>query len=403
MNTRSIILIATISAGLLSACGKGKKEESASVTEKKVALAKLKSQKEKNDAAIAKLQEQLLKEDTSSGDPRKIKLVSVMPITAASFEHYIELQGKVDAENSSYISPRMGGGQVKQVLVKQGQFVRKGQLLLRLDNAIQSQQVVAARQQAQGVRTQLALAKSVYQRQKNLWDKGIGTEVQLLQAQTNVKSLEDQLSLIAQNVRLAEEQMKTANVYSDVNGIADVVNIRPGETFTGMTAAGPQIKIVNTSSLKVVSNMPENYLGKINQGAQAIVSMPDINRIYNTTVSYVGASIDAINRGFVVEARLPSDGSIKPNQIALLKVKDYGAAGAISIPLKTLQSDQDGKYVMIAVNENGKLTARKRMVTIGMINEDKIEIKSGLRLNDQLVTEGYNGLYEGQQLTTTLQ
>lgn len=387
---------------LTTGCSRSKKETSAEITEKQTALAKLKSEKDKQDAEIAKLQAELQSLDTSNTDRSKVKLVALSPVAAVSFEHFIELQGKVDAENSSYISPRNAGGLVKQVLVKQGQRVSKGQLLLKMDDQIQRQAVVAARQQSAGIRTQLTLAKSIYERQKNLWDKGIGTEVQLLQAKTNVTSLENQLASVAENVKLSEAQLSTANVYSDVSGIADEVNIRPGETFTGMTAMGAQIKIVNTSSLKVVSSIPENYLGAVQVGSAAIVEMPDISRVYNGKVSYIGASIDLLNRGFNVEVKLPSDAALKPNQLALVKIRDYASANAISIPLKTLQDDQDGKYVVIASTEGGKLIARKRPVTIGLINGSNIEIKSGLKAGEQLVTEGYNGLYDGQELKTSI-
>ncbi len=397
-NIKYFFLLAT--TVFFIACGGSKKEGEANINDKKAALAKLKKEKKTKDAQIANLEKELNKLDKGAIDPSKVKLVAYTQVSAGPFEHFIELQGKVDAENSSYISPRNGGGQVKQVLVKQGDRVRKGQLLLTLDNAIQRQQVAAAQQQSAGVKTQLSLAKSLQQRQQNLWEKGIGTEVQLLQAKTNVTSLENQLQLINEQVKLAQEQMKTANVYSDVTGVADVVNIRPGEIFTGMTAAGPQIKIVNTSSLKVVSTIPENYLGQVQKGSQVQISMPDINKTYNSTVTYVGASIDMINRGFTVEAKLPSDPILKPNQIALLRIKDYGTSNALSVPLKILQNDQDGKFVMVATNDNGKLTAHKRPVTIGMINNDKIEIKSGLRAGEQIITEGYTGLYEGQSIKT---
>ena len=395
-------LMVLVAATLMVVGCSSKKETSAEITQKQTALAKLKSEKQKNEEEITRLQKELQGLDGAPMDRSKIKLVSIAPVLSSAFEHFIELQGKVDAENSSYISPRNGGGQVKQVFVKQGQRVRKGQLLLKMDDQIQRQAVIAARQQSAGIRTQLTLAKSIYERQKNLWDKGIGTEVQLLQARTNVTSLENQLSLVAENVKLAEAQLNTANVYSDVNGVADVVNIRPGEIFVGMTALGAQIKIVNTSSLKVVSSIPENYMGAVQVGSAAIVQMPDIGRIYNGSVSYIGASIDLLNRGFNVEVRLPSDAALKPNQLALVKIRDYAAANAISIPLKTLQDDQEGKFVIIASTEAGKLIARKRPVTVGMINGSNIEIKSGLKGGEQLVTEGYNGLYEGQEIKTNL-
>ena len=400
---KTTLFTVLISASLFAAsCGGSKKESNATLTDKRTQLEKLKGEKDKKDAEIIKLQEELSKLDTTSSNPSKIKLVAFAPVVLENFEHYIELQGKIDAENSSYISPRGMGGQVKAVLVKQGQFVKKGQLLLRLDNAVQHQQVQAAQQQSAGIRTQLALAKSLYERQKNLWDKGIGTEVQLLTAKTNVTSLENNLALVAEQVKLAQEQMNTANVYSDVNGVADVVNIRVGETFQGVTAAGPQIKIVNKSSLKVIGNIPENYLGAVGRGTPVLVTMPDSKKTYNSTLSFIGAAIDPNSRGFSVEAKLPSDPALNPNQTALIKIRDYVSANSIAIPLKTLQNDEKGKFVMIASSEKGKLFARKRPITVGMINDALIEVKSGLKAGDQLIIDGYTGLYEGQQLKTAL-
>ncbi|MFC4262719.1 efflux RND transporter periplasmic adaptor subunit [Ferruginibacter yonginensis] len=403
MQHNKIFIIGLTTLVLFASCGDSKKEGNAAINDKKTQLEKLKSEKEKKDQEILKLQEELSKLDTSSANPAKIKLVAFAPIVMQNFDHYIELQGKIDAENSSYIAPRGMGGQVKQVLVKQGQIVRKGQLLLRLDNAIQNQQLQATKQQAQNIKTQLALAKSLAERQQNLWNNGIGTEVQLLTAKTNVTSLENQLGTIAEQVKLAQEQLNTANVYSDVNGVADVVNIRVGEIFQGATAAGPQIKIVNKSSLKVIGNIPENYLGTVSKGTPVVVIMPDINKTYNTTVSFIGAAIDPLSRGFNVEAKLPSDPALNPNQLALIKVRDYAATNTIAIPLKTLQNDEKGKYVMVASNEKGKLYARKRVVTVGLINGDVIEVKSGLKAGEQLIVEGYTGLYEGQQLKTSAQ
>jgi len=181
-----------------------------------------------------------------------------------------------------------------------------------------------------------------------------------------------------------------------VDGVADIVTVKIGELF-GAAGSGV-IKIVNNSLLKVVSNIPENYLGSVGKGSVIIAYMPDANKTINTTVSFVGASIDIINRGFVVEGKLPNDPDLKPNQIALLKIKDYASANAIAVPLNTLQNDEKGKFVMVASNENGKLIAHKRSVTIGLLNGDLLEVKTGLKAGDTLITEGFGSLYEGQLL-----
>ncbi len=396
----------TISQGLLIAllffaasCGNSKKDNNATLNDKKAELAKLQQQKLSTEEKIKALEASIAKSDTTAAST-KVKLVAVTPVSISKFEHFIDLQAKVDAENISYISPSGMAGQVKAVYVQQGQAVKKGQLLLKLDDRIQQQGIVAARQQLGGIKAQLSLARSVYERQKNLWDKGIGTEVQLLNAKTNVEGLESQLRGATEQVQLAVVQANTSNVYSDVSGIADVVNIRVGETFTGMTAAGPQIKIVNNSNLKVVSVVPENYISRLKKGTPVVVAVNDLNKTYNTSISLISQSIDATMRGFIAEAKIPSDPQLKPNQTAVMKIKDYTTDNALVIPVNVLQADESGKYVYIMELLNGKNVARKHPVNIGEVYADKVEIKTGLKAGDQLVTEGYQSLYDGQLIGT---
>jgi membrane fusion protein (multidrug efflux system) len=394
---KQFVVIPAAALILLSGCGDSKKDGNANLNDKKAALEKLKGEKDKLDTKITILQADLAKIDTSVAAQQKAKLVAVQTLATSDFAHYIELQGRIDAENVSFITPRGAPGQVKAIYVKQGQQVKKGQLLLKLDNAVVQQNVVAARQGLESIKTQLSYAKNIYQRQKNLWDQGIGTEVQLITAKNNVATLENQLKASEENVKAVQEQANTSLVYSDVNGIADQVTVKLGELF-GSAGSGV-IKIVNNSQLKVTGNIPENYLGSVSKGSSIIIQLPDANKTINATVSFVGASIDVINRGFVVEAKLPADPSLKPNQIALIKIRDYGASNTIAIPLNTLQNDEKGKFVMVATTENGKMIAHKRPVNIGLLNGDSLEIKTGLKAGDVLITEGFGSLYEGQLLT----
>lgn len=388
---------------IMASCGSSKKDDAALINDKKAAIEKLKAERAKNDDEIKKLQAELEKLDSSAADAAKIKLVAVTAVTTQDFKHYIDLQGHVDAENISYISPRGMPGQVKAVFVKQGQYVKKGQLLLKLDDAIIQQQVTASKQQLEGIKTQLSFAKNLYQRQKNLWDQGIGTEVQLITAKTNVESLENQLKSANEGVKVSIEQLNTSNVYSDVNGVADIVNIRVGETFQGMTAAGPQIKIVNTSNLKVVTNIPENYLTRLNKGSVVEINIPDANKKLTSSISLISQSIDPTLRGFVAEARIPVDPTLKPNQSAIIKILDYSAPNAVVIPVNTVQSDETSKYVYLLTKlANGKAVAKKQAVIIGEVYGNNVEIKSGLKPGDQLITEGYQNVYDGQLISTTI-
>lgn len=400
---KKIFILSTTVVLLLSSCGGSKKDNAALLNDKKAALEKLKSDKLKADEQIKKLQDELAKLDTSADNSSKVKLVGVAPVTTQNFKHYIDLQGKIDADNISYISPRMGPAQVKAVYVSEGQAVKKGQLLLKLDDAIIRQQIVAAQKQMEVTKTQLSFAKNVYQRQKNLWDQGIGTEVQLLQAKSNVEQLENGLQAAEEGVKTAKEQLSATNVYSDVNGIADIVAIRVGEIFQGMTQAGPQIKIVNTSSLKVVTNVPENYLTRMRRGSVAEIFIPDVNKKINSSLSLISQSIDPLQRGFIAEAKIPYDASLKPNLTAVMKILDYNVANAIVIPVNVVQSDETGKYVYVmSKSSNGRTTAHRVSVTIGEIYGENIEIKGGLAAGEQLITDGFQNLYEGQLISTAV-
>jgi membrane fusion protein, multidrug efflux system len=401
LKTFALVISALI---ILASCGNSKKEGEAAINDIKAKLEKAKKEKAGHEADIKKLEADLIRMDTNTANAAKVKLVSAMPVTKQNFEHYIDLQGRVDADNISYISPRGMGGQVKAIYVKQGQFVKKGQLLLKLDDAITRQQIVAARTGLEGIRTQLGYAKNIYQRQKNLWDQGIGTEVQLISAKTNVQSLENQLSAAQETVKVAVEQLSTSNVYSDVSGVADQVNIKLGESFTGMSATGPQIKIVNTSTLKVVTNVPENYLTRMRTGSPVLISIPDAQKEnIPSSLSVVSQSIDPTQRGFTAEAKIPANTAMKPGQTAIMRIKDYSAANAIVIPVNMIQTDETGKYVFVmSKGSNGKTIAHRVTVIIGEVYGNNVEIKAGLNGGEQLITEGYQSLYEGQVVSAEI-
>lgn len=376
----SLLLLASCSA-------KTDKADSDQLAQKKAQLEDLKTQQKKLADNITAVEAEIQKLDPSS-KLEKTKLVSVVAITPANFTHYIDLQGSIQAEDISYIAPSNGqGGLVKSIFIKKGDFVKKGQKILKLDDAVYLKNL-------QQLQTQLTYAEDLLRRQQNLWDQQIGTELQLIQAKQNVDQIKDQIATI-------KEQWNTTTIYSDVDGIADEVNLRVGELFTGYVGQSPQIKIVNNSRLKVTTQVPENYIDKVKTGSNMVVNLPDVGKTFNSQITLSGKIIDPNSRSFYVEAKMPSDKDLRPNQIALVKIQDYTSANAITIPVNTLQNDDKGKFVMVAVNENGKNIAHKKPVQIGELYGDRLEIKSGLQAGDQVIIEGFQGLYDGQNITLT--
>lgn len=367
---------------LFVACGSSSiKETNGDLKDKKAQLQKLKNEQEKLTGDIKKLEEEIGKLDSST--LVKPRLVAITPVTTQNFTHYIDLQGRVTTNNIFYVTPRGQGGQVKAIYVKQGDHVKKGQLLIKLDDAVMLQNL-------HQLETQLDYAKDIYNRQKNLWDQGIGTEVQYVTAKNNVTNLEKQISVL-------KEQWNTSNVYAEASGVAETVNIHVGEMFTGLPTS--TITIVSDTDLKAVVDIPESYLNQVKQGANVVVELPEVNKKFNTTISLISQLINANSRGFMAEAKLPANAGVKPNQLAVIKIQDYAVANAIVIPLTSLQSDNKGKYVYVQADENGRKIARKKIVQPGQVYGDNIEIKQGLNTGDKLITEGFQSLYDGQVIT----
>jgi RND family efflux transporter MFP subunit len=395
LSIKNILTILTATT-LLASCG-GKKENS--LAEKKALLEKLTNEHNATADKMAKLQLEIASLDSSGTDMSTAKLVGITPVAVQSFAHYIDLQGSVTSDNVSYVSPRLGPGQVVAIYVKKGDAVKKGQALLKLDDAIVKQSYTVAQKNIETLKSQLNFAKDLYQRQGNLWKEGIGTEVQYISAKNNVQSLEKQLAASEEQVKVVQEQLKATTIYADVTGVVDDLNVRVGEIFAGLAGVTPQIKLVSSSALKVITQVPESYSGKIKPGSKVIINFPDINKNISGTVATTSRTINPNNRSFDAEVKIAFDAAIRPNQLAQLKFQDYEALNAVVISVNTVQSDEKGKYVFIAVQEGNKMIARKRTITVGELYGQLIEIKSGLQKEEQLVTEGYQNIYDGQLLT----
>lgn len=402
---------------LLAACG-GSKDKKGSLGDLKAKLEKLKKEKSSLEGEIRKLSDQIQKADTSAGTQSAI-LVSTAPvITDSAFAHYIELQGKINTdEGLAYVAPKGQGGLVTQVLVKPGQRVAKGQLVVKLDDAIARQQVAAAQQGVAQAKQQLGVlkarldqAQSIYTRTQNLWNQGIGAEIQVINAKADVDALTAQLrgaeagvATAQAGVRQAQEAANMSNVYAGISGMVEQVNVRPGEAFTGVVGQGkPQIVIVNdNATVKAEVPVPDRYAGKVVKNAKVLVDVPDLDTTIEAKITMVGGSIDLTTRSFMAEAKLGVIKTLKPNMTATIRIQDELKRNAVVVDANLVQPDETGKFVYIVVNENGKMIARKKtVITDGEVYKGKIAVKEGLTGGEMIITEGFQNVYDGQVVRT---
>jgi RND family efflux transporter MFP subunit len=311
-------------------------------------------------------------------------LVSVATLKDTVFNHYLDIQGSVETKENILIQPEMPGTLVA-LNVKAGQRVSKGQLLARVDDGGSSQQVAS-------LETQYQLAKTTFERQKNLWSQKIGSEIQYLQAQTQMLSLQ-------RSVAQAKAMLSKTEIRAPFSGTIDEVFVERGQ----VVSAGPQglMRIVNLNNMYVSTSIPESYIGKLKVGTQVDVFLTSLNKNYKGKVRQIGNFINPNNRSFGIEVSIPNpENLLRPNQVAKLKVIDYTVKNAIVVPSNVIQEDGKGnQFVFVATNSDGKTaTAKKAMVTIGKSSDNVTEILSGLSAKDIIVIEGVNTISEGMKL-----
>jgi RND family efflux transporter MFP subunit len=376
---KKIILFTTISLLLLS-CSKNEKEASIEqlISDKNVAA--LQAKKATIQAELTKIDDALASLDVKKEEA----LVAVQKIKDTVFNHYLEVQGSVNTKENILVQPEFSGT-LTALNVKAGQRVSKGQILGKVDDAGMSQQLAS-------IENQYALAKTTFERQKNLWDKKIGSEIQFLQAQAQMISAQKAVA------QMRAQVAKTV-IRAPFSGTIDDVFVERGQ----VVAPSPQglMRIVNLSNMYVSTTVPETYIGKLKLGTVVDVFLTSLGKTYKGKVRQVANFINPSNRSFGIEVSVPNpDNLLRPNQVAKLKIIDYTVNNAIIVPTNVVQEDgEHNKFVFIATNVSGKKgVAKKVLIKVGKSSDNVTEILSGLSANDVIVTEGANNIADGMKL-----
>lgn len=365
-------LAVLVIAGLLAACSAASPDD-----DKQARLEKLKAQQAELAREIAKLEEAIAKETPDSVSTMRTKDVAVSEVKTQEFNYYVQTQGHIETENNILVSAK-SAGVITHVYVQEGQQVSKGQVIAQIDNTL-------ALKSIEGLKTQLELATSVYERQKNLWDQKIGTEVQFLNAKTQKESLEKQLAA-------AEEQVEMTRIKAPIAGYVDEVSVKIGENIApGMPAA----RVVNESDLKLKASVSEAFVTRIKKNNIVRINIPELGKEIEAKVSFVGRNIDPLTRTFPIEVKLPSLENLRPNMTATVKVIFHTEPSAVVVPVNLIQDINGEKVVFVAEQKGKQLVARRKVVTIEGVYDGKAQVK-GLTAGEQVISAGFQGLSDGQ-------
>lgn len=312
-------------------------------------------------------------------------IVQTQTVKPGAFAHYFSVDGVVEADNEALVAAEGQGGRVKNILVKEGQYVQAGTLMIELNSSLQSSQL----KQAQ---SRLTLAKAMYEKVEKLWkENNIGSEVQFLEAEANY--------LAAQSgVEAAQAQFDMTQIKAPISGVVDQINVKIGSMASAMQ---PVAHIVNLNRLNIVADVSEKYSKDIKKGDAVQVEFPDLQLSTEGKIARVGQVINPQNRSFEIE--IPVKGAksyaVKPNALAKLRVRDFYSENALVVPSNAVQQDPEGNFVFLAVKKESGMEAEKRYVQVARTNDNNQSmIVSGLKAGEMVVVKGYNLLTKGSAL-----
>lgn len=306
-------------------------------------------------------------------------VVTVAEIKKVPFAHYFEATGELESVSEAFISPETGG-QITQLNVVEGQQVKKGQLLAKLNTSVIEQQISE-------VKTRLNLAEIIYNKQSELWQKNIGSERQYLEAKNNYESLQSSLNSL-------QAQYNMSVLRSPIEGYVEEIAQKKGE----LAAPGMQLmQIVNLDNLYVTAKLSEAYLSSIQVGDTVDIRFPSFPKlVLRKPVYRIGNVVNKQNRTFDIQVKIENNaGLLKPNLLANILINDYESQASIIVPSIIVKEDMKGKYLFVVEQNSKDWKVAKKYIETGITYASKTEVLSGLTEGEQIITDGYSNVSDG--------
>jgi len=315
----------------------------------------------------------------------RLTLVSKYEIQQTVFNTYIEAQANLKTRKNVIILPEFQGT-LEKVLVREGQKVKKGQLLAEINDS-------GLNEQYEQMIIQADFAKENFERTKRLWDKNIGSEMQYLKSKTDYEA---SIKIVEQ----MKDRKKKKKIYAPFSGEIDEIISNVGSNL--IPGVSQILRLVNLDRIYAESFVSEKYISFINEGTEAIVKIPLLNMEIESLVNQTGNFINPSNRTFRIEVPMENfDNRIKQNLDAKIKINIYKKNDAIVIPLRIVREDALGKnfvYVMNEDNKEGVYLTSKQYIILGNKSEDKVEVIEGLNLGEIVVLEGAYSVEDSQRV-----
>jgi RND family efflux transporter MFP subunit len=377
---KTFLLFATVAAAAASCTSNDSASgDVAQLTARRDSLASIVA---KAEGELSQIDLELASLDTTA----QWNTVTILAAGSSAFQHDFDIYGTVKSDQSVTLYPE-SAGRIQRVLVRSGQKVSAGQVLVELDNSVMQSSLAE-------IKTQLDLAQTLFDKQKRLWDQGIGSEVQYLQVKTQLEGLQKRLAT-------AQKQAAMASLRAPFAGTVDELFLKAGEyAAPGMAVA----RLVSSGGLRLELDVPETYISRLKVGQKIALNFNSIGLQTSASISQVGDFISADSRTFKVNVSLPANGQIKPNMMASAQVVDYSSKGVITVPNRLILQDSKGaNYTYLFVPaKNGLGKVERRELQLGVSNNDATEVLGGLSLEEQIIDRGIRSVQTGETVKAVI-
>jgi RND family efflux transporter MFP subunit len=377
---KTFLLFATVAAAAASCTSNDSASgDVAQLTARRDSLASIVA---KAEGELSQIDLELASLDTTA----QWNTVTILAVGSSAFQHDFDIYGTVKSDQSVTLYPE-SAGRIQRVLVRSGQKVSAGQVLVELDNSVMQSSLAE-------IKTQLDLAQTLFDKQKRLWDQGIGSEVQYLQVKTQLEGLQKRLAT-------AQKQAAMASLRAPFAGTVDELFLKAGEyAAPGMAVA----RLVSSGGLRLELDVPETYISRLKVGQKIALNFNSIGLQTSASISQVGDFISADSRTFKVNVSLPANGQIKPNMMASAQVVDYSSKGIITVPSRLILQDSKGaNYTYLFVpSKNGLGKVERRDLQLGVSNNDATEVLGGLSLEEQIIDRGIRSVQTGETVKAVI-
>ncbi len=364
----------------LLSCGENKKNKQ-SIEQLKQRQEQLKKSKAEINKELEEINQTLLK--LEKNNKQNLKNISITHSEYAKINNFISFSANIDSKNNALLVSEFNG-KLEKLYVKSGDRVKKGDKIAKINDGGLSEQL-------EQVKVKAELAKTTFERQERLWKKKIGSEIQYLQAKANKIASE-------KAVKQLKTTLSKTYITAPFSGIIDNIFIEEGAmVFAGQTRIA---QLINLNKMYAKASIPENYIGQVKKNNKVEVFIPVLNKSITGRISKLSNVINPQNRSFYIEVNLDNKNKeLKPNLLADIKILNYHKSKGIVIDENVIQETSDGKSYLYVVNKQGNsLVVRKTFVKKGYIQDQKVEIISGLNVGKMVVKEGYQALRDGEKV-----